>query len=84
MAGGRADAAVRVDGHNVQVAEGEYLRIRTQLGVHQLQQLIRAGHHVGLIVVIGAAPAGCGPVGHGDKLHVLHAQPTQNRLLGKP
>ena len=84
MAGGGADGAVRVDGHDVQIAEGAGLHKGTELGVHQLQKLFGVGHHIGLVVLIGAAPAGFGRVGHGDKLHVFHRQPAQDGLLTEP
>ena len=84
MAGGGADRAIGVDGHDVQIAHGEGLHKGAELGVHQLQQLAGDGHHIGLIVAHSAAPAGGALVRHGDKVHILHLQPAQVSGLGKP
>ena len=84
MAGGGADGPVGVDGHDVQIAQDRRLHKGAEVAVHQVQQLLRVGHHIGLIVLVGPAPAGHRRVGHGNKVHVLDLQTTKHGLLGEP
>ena len=84
MAGGGADRAIGINGHDIQIAEGKGLHEGTELVVHQVQQLAGVGHHVGLHVLVGAAPAGHRRVGHGDELHILHLQSARDGLLAEP
>ena len=84
MAGGGGDGPVRVHGHDVQVREGEDLGKGTQLAVHQVQQLLGLGGHVGLHIAVGPAVAVGPGVGHGDEVDVLHLQPAEIGGLREP
>ena len=84
MACGGTDRAVRVDMHDVQIAERKNLFEGAEFIVHQLQQLIRHRHHIRQILMIIPAPGGHALIRHGDKVHVLHLQSVQDCLLRKP
>ena len=84
MAGGRPDRSIGIHIHDIQVTESKYLFEGAQIIVHQLQQLICHGHHIGEVLVIGSAPGGNALIGHGDKVDIFHLQSAENSLLGKP
>ena len=84
MPGGGGDGPVRVHGHDVQVREGEDLPEGAQLAVHQVQQLLGPGGHVGLHVAVGPAVAVGPGIWHGDKVDVLHLEAAQVGGLREP
>ena len=90
MAGGGTDAAVGIDGHDVQIRQGEYLLEGAELVIHNVQQLAGNGHHIFQIEVLAKLlavyPAVCRSalVRHSHEVHIVHAQAAGEGPLAEP
>ena len=90
MAGGGTDAAVGIDGHDVQIRQGEYLLEGAELVIHNVQQLAGNRHHIFQIEVLAKLlavyPAVCRSalVRHSHEVHIVHAQAAGEGPLAEP
>ena len=84
MTAGGGQGPILIDDHEVQLVELDILQVGVEVGVHHLQGLVGDGGHVGLLIAHSAAVHPRALTGQGHEVYIVHAQATQNGLLGKP